>query len=192
MVTLGELKDGSEMNLHEVDIRRHSAICSPKLAVIATCIGIEGIANAITLGWHIPLSSIPPLFGIAIAPARYSHDLIEETGEFVINVMGEEYAEATAICGTVSGRSGDKFARADLTTSPSLTVRPPRITEALGVIECRVIDSLVTGDHTFFVGEVLWAGTRVADVVRERDQYARTTLLYFNHDQYGHGTFLEE
>ncbi len=179
------------MDLQEMDIRRHSTITSPKLAVIATCCDADGRPDAITLGWHTPLSSIPPLYGIAIAPARYSHELIEATGEFVINVMGRDRASAVEICGTVSGRLLDKFALAGLTTVPSQHVRPPRIEGALGIIECRVVDSLVTGDHTLFVGEVLRAGMSADPSAREGDIYALRTLLYFNHDRYGHGVYLE-
>ena len=180
------------MNLHEVDVRRHSAITSPKLAVIATCCDLEGNPNAITLGWHMPLSSIPPLYGIAIAPARHSHDLIEKTGEFVINVMGKEHAAAAEICGSASGRVTEKLAFAGLRTIPSKEVSPPAIEGALGVLECRVIDSLVTGDHTLFVGEVLRAGVVVENLMRQRADFSTRTLLYFSMDAYGHGVILED
>ena len=38
--------------------------------VLVTCNNHKGKPNIITLAWHTPLSSKPPLYGIAIAPKR--------------------------------------------------------------------------------------------------------------------------
>lgn len=49
----------------------------------------------------------------------------------------------------------DKFKETGLTPIPSLEVRPPRIEECFGHLECRVVQSITCGDHTLFVGEVV-------------------------------------
>ena len=60
-------------------------------------------------------------------------------------------------CGTVSGRDVDKFANTDLVPLPADIVRPPLIQGAVVNMECKVVGTLDTGDHTIFVGEILAA-----------------------------------
>lgn len=125
------------------------------VVVMATCVGKEGRPNIITLGMYMSISSRPPMVCIGVAPGRHSHGLIEETGEFVVNVPSIGLEEQMHYCGVKSGRDVDKFAETGLTPVPSLKVGPPRIEECFGHLECRVVQSHVCGDHTLFVGEVV-------------------------------------
>jgi len=125
--------------------------------VMVTCVDAEGRANIITLGMYMPISFDPCLVCIGVSPKRYSHDLIAETGEFVVNAPSIDLEEETHLCGTASGRNVDKFAETGLTPAPASRVKPPLIKECFGHLECRVVESYVCGDHTLFVGEVLTA-----------------------------------
>jgi flavin reductase (DIM6/NTAB) family NADH-FMN oxidoreductase RutF len=60
-------------------------------------------------------------------------------------------------CGTESGRRIDKFKKTGLTAMASLKVKPPRIKECFGHLECKVVQKHTCGDHTLFVGEVVAA-----------------------------------
>jgi len=75
--------------------------------------------------------------------------------EFVINLPTKELLEQVWAVGTWSGRNVDKFQATGLTPIPADVVKPPRIAECPTHIECRIIDTLDTGDHTIFVGEVV-------------------------------------
>ena len=77
------------------------------VVVMATCVGKEGRPNIITLGMYMSISSNPPQVCIGVAPQRYSHGLIEETGEFVVNVPSIDLEEAMHFCGVKSGRDLD-------------------------------------------------------------------------------------
>ena len=123
--------------------------------VMATCVGSDGRPNIITLGMYMPISVNPPLVCIGVAPPRYSHRLIEKTGEFVVNTPSIDLEEEMHYCGVKSGRDVDKWAETGLTPIPSLKVRPPRIEECFSHLECRVVQSHTCGDHTLFVGEVV-------------------------------------
>jgi len=59
------------------------------------------------------------------------------------------------VVGTLLGRNVNKFQVAGLTPIPSDVVKPPRIAECPTHIECRIVDTLETGDHTIFVGKVV-------------------------------------
>lgn len=113
-----------------------------------------GHSNIITLAWITPLSIAPPMVGIAVAPTRYSHELIAGAGQFVVNVPSPRLLEAVWYCGTVSGRDEDKFAGSGLSAEPARRVDAPAISDCFAHVECRVVDAPVVGDHTLFVGEV--------------------------------------
>jgi flavin reductase (DIM6/NTAB) family NADH-FMN oxidoreductase RutF len=127
----------------------------PCRAVLAVSIGPEGPADIIALGWKMHTSIRPPMVAISVGLTRHSHKLIEETGEFVLSVPGEDMAAAVLFCGTHSGRDTDKFKEAGLTPMPAKVVKPPLIGEALVNLECVVRGKLLTGDHTIFAGEVV-------------------------------------
>ena len=129
----------------------------PTSVVLATCISPDGRPNIITLGMYMPISANPPLITIGVSPRRYSHRLIEETREFVINVPSKNLVRQTILCGSVSGREHDKFREAELTPIPALKVKPPLIKECVSNLECKVVASYVCGDHILFVGEIVAA-----------------------------------
>ena len=129
----------------------------PSIVVMATCVDSEGRPNIITLGMYMPISSNPPLVCIGVSPKRFSHRLIEETGEFVVNIPSIDLKEAMHFCGTKSGRDFDKFRKTGLTPTPASKVKPPLIEECYGHLECKVVQSYVCGDHTLFVGEIVSA-----------------------------------
>ena len=141
----------------ELSLRDFLQASPPSVVVLATCVDASGKPNIITLGMFMPISFDPPLVCIGVSPRRYSHKLIEETGEFVINVPTEDIIEETHFCGTKSGRDYDKFEETGLTTRPASRVKPPLIEECYAHLECRVVQRYTCGDHTLFVGEVVAA-----------------------------------
>jgi flavin reductase (DIM6/NTAB) family NADH-FMN oxidoreductase RutF len=114
-------------------------------------------ANIVTLAWSMPASFDPPLVAISVSPQRYSHRLIEETREFVVNVPTMEIAREALFCGRVSGRKHDKFKEAPLTALPAKRVQAPIIKECVAHLECKLVQKITTGDHTIFIGRVLAA-----------------------------------
>lgn len=130
----------------------------PRHVILVTCINPETKkANIITLAWSTPLSNDPPLMGIAISPKNYSHNLVAESKEFVINIPTEEIFKETLVCGRISGRDFDKFSISGLTPKQSKMVKSPIISECPVHIECKVVNQISTGNHTFFVGKALVA-----------------------------------
>ena len=107
------------------------------------------------LGWHMNTSIHPPMMAVSIAPPRYTHDLIADSGECVLAWPGAELAEATMVAGTQSGRVIDKFVECGLTGKPSNHVAAPLIEECIANLECKVRGMLTTGDHTVFALEVV-------------------------------------
>ncbi|MEM3692840.1 MAG: flavin reductase family protein, partial [Candidatus Bathyarchaeia archaeon] len=136
---------------------RIGALVGPKPTVLVTCRSPQGRANIITVAAVTVASHDPPMFVISIKENRFSHNLIKETGEFVINVPSTKLIEATKLCGTLSGMYADKFREARLTMEPGRVVSAPMIKECPINIECKVVASMKPGTHTLFVGQVVAA-----------------------------------
>ena len=125
----------------------------PVPAVMVSC-GVER-PNIITLAWAGTLCSDPPSVGIGVRSERYSHHLIAEVGEFVVNLPSAGQVDVVDYCGHVSGRDVDKWAACGLTPTPASKVRVPLIAECPVALECRVTQQIALGSHDLFVGEVL-------------------------------------
>jgi len=134
----------------------------PSRVVLVTSIDKSGKPNIITLAWTSIMSMSPFMVGISVGPKRYSHRLISESKEFVINLPAFDLQKACIVCGTKSGRNVDKFREASLTPIKSEKISVPRIKECYAWLECKVVNSVETGDHTLFVGEVVASGEREA------------------------------
>lgn len=139
----------------DVPLRHATRLMYPRLTILLTSIDEEGNANIITLAWSMPASFKPPLAAVSIAPERYSHGLVMNSREFVVNIPTMEIAKETLFCGRNSGRDVDKFKATGLTPIPAKKVRPPLIRECMAHLECRVVDYVKAGDHTIFIGEVV-------------------------------------
>ena len=126
----------------------------PIPAVMVTC-GTMKKSNIITVAWTGILNTNPAMCYISVRPERYSHDIIKENGEFVINLTTEKLARATDWCGVISGRNRDKFKEMKLTKQKAENIKCPLIEESPISIECKVKEIIPLGSHDMFVAEVL-------------------------------------
>ena len=126
----------------------------PVTTVLVSCVGSARKPNIITIAGCGIASSTPPLIGVAIGVGQYSLQLIEETGDFVVNIPPCHMAEVTDWCGNVSGRRVDKFAEGPLTPGQSVKVRSPYIAECPVNFECTVWKTVECGNHDFVLGEI--------------------------------------
>lgn len=127
----------------------------PLPAVMVSTADREGRTNIITVAWAGTICTNPPMVSISVRPSRYSHHMIVETGEFVINLTTAELARATDYCGVRSGREVDKWKEAKLTPMRSDLVKAPCIAESPVNIECRVVRTEQLGSHDMFIAEVI-------------------------------------
>ena len=141
----------------QVPLSSSYRLLHPRLVVLVSCVDKAGKTNVITLAWSMPVSINPPIVAISIAPKRYSHQLIEKTREFVVNVPTMDIVRETLFCGRRSGKTYDKFKETRLTPLPAKMVQPPIIKECVAHLECKLHQQITVGDHTLFIGRVLTA-----------------------------------
>ena len=135
---------------------RPGTVLSPVPAVLVSCGGTQGWKpNLITIAWTGTVCSEPPMLSISVRPERYSHEIIKNTGEFVVNVPSLREARALDWCGVVSGRDADKFAVSGLTPATAIKLQSPIVRECPINIECRIRQSIPLGSHTLFLAEVV-------------------------------------
>ena len=126
----------------------------PKAAVIVTA-SARGRDNAMTAAWHSSISLKPPLYGIAIAPQRFTYQLIRESQEFGVNFIPLEKASLAASIGGTSGQQMDKFVRLNIKKEKPLKTTTPILEDAYAAYECKLVDSKPYGDHIWIVGEIV-------------------------------------
>ena len=98
---------------------------------------LAGKPNIITVAWAGTVCTNPPMLSISVRPERYSYHMIEESGEFVVNLTTEQLVRATDFCGVRSGKDIDKFKEMHLTPLPSKEISAPGIAESPVNIECK-------------------------------------------------------
>jgi len=115
----------------------------------------ENRSNIITLAWAGTVCSDPVMLSVSIRPERYSHDIIEKSGEFVVNLVTENLTRACDWCGVRSGKDYDKFKEMKLTEYVSDFIKTPAIAESPVNIYCKVKEILRLGSHDMFLAEVV-------------------------------------
>ncbi len=131
------------------------ALSGPFPYTLVTSLDKNGRPNAMGVAWATRTSIEPFLVLISIDHRRYSHEGIQMHKEFVLNYPSEDQADSAWICGTRSGRDGDKIKLAGIKLMDSKAVKVPTIEGATVAFECKVVDQFETGDHTVFVGKVV-------------------------------------
>ena len=127
----------------------------PLPVVMVSCNRKGEKPNIVTVAWTGTICSDPAMVSISVRPERYSHDIIEETGEFVINLVTKDLTYATDYCGVRSGRDVDKFKEMNLTPLPSKMIDAVGIEESPVNIECKVVEVKKLGSHDMFIAEVV-------------------------------------
>jgi flavin reductase (DIM6/NTAB) family NADH-FMN oxidoreductase RutF len=114
-------------------------------------------SNVMTLTSCMPIRTFPPIIGISVTRSSLTHRIIQETGEFVLNVPHVGILDVVHACGTHTGHDVDKFRSFELVVQASQTVKPFSLLDCVATLECEVQDIQRFGDNTLFVGEVLYA-----------------------------------
>ncbi len=157
----------------------------PVPAVMVSCKRPGEKTNIITVAWAGTICSDPAMVSISVRPDRYSHDIIEESGEFVINLVNEKLTRACDWCGVRSGKDFDKFKEMKLTEFKSDFLDTPSIDESPVNIYCKVKKIEKLGSHDMFIAEV----TGVTVDEKYMDEKGRFDLRAAGLIAYSHGEY---
>lgn len=149
------------MAFETVPLAKWNRLINHGPALLVSCQGPDGRANALAVAWAMPVGRKPPFAALAVSPRHFSYPLIVGSGEFVINVPPAEMLEQLWACGKHTGREVDKFEKFGLGRMPSVEVGAPRVGGCLAYVECRMQSEVpLPGGAAILVGEVVRAECR--------------------------------
>ena len=121
------------------DYAGHICKAMRKGILLTTKVGEQ--VNTMTIGWgKIGIEWNRPIFIAYVRETRYTKQMLEDSGEFTVNVpYGEVDNKILSYCGTKSGRDTDKISDMGLTLVASDIVNVPGIQELPLTLECKVI-----------------------------------------------------
>lgn len=160
------------------------ALTAPLPPVLVT-VGEKEKYNVLTVAWTGILATIPPRTYVSIRPQRYSHKLLTENGEFVINLPTAKMAREVDYIGIYTGAKVDKFKECGITATPSESVAPPTVGECPVALECRVCEVMHMGTHDAFIADIV--GITVDESIIDASgkiRFDRADLLAYMHGEY--------
>ena len=99
------------------------------------------------------LSLDPPTMLVCLARTSNTHPRLIRSGVFAINILGDS-AESREVCRAFASKKEDKFSNIDYRLG---RIGVPILTQAIGWLECQLVDAYDSGDHTIFIGKVVAA-----------------------------------
>ena len=131
-----------------------STLLGPVPPTMVSCGPVEN-PNVLTVAWTGIVNSNPPMTYVSIRPTRHSHKMIQESGEFVINLTPGKLCRAADYVGVKSGKDINKFEAMKLTAAPCKHVKAPHIAECPVSLECKVKSVTSLGSHDMFLAEIV-------------------------------------
>ncbi|MBF1041735.1 MAG: flavin reductase family protein, partial [Lachnospiraceae bacterium] len=110
----------------------------PVPPVLVTCQNKKGESNMLTVAWAGTVCSTPAMLSISVRKERYSHAMLMETGEFVVNLPTEDLVRETDEAGVRSGRDINKWEKLHLHQEEGKMLSIPMISECPINMECKV------------------------------------------------------
>ena len=123
------------------------------------------------------ISEEPPLLVVSVDKHSMTHDFIEDTGEFTLNIASSEQVGLAKKLGALHGKNVDKFKSLGLGTQPGSKVKAPAIKGALATIGCKVITSFPVNRYTVYVAEAIdyTISEKASPVAWYQDRYYKLT-----------------
>lgn len=124
----------------------------------------RGRTNLMAAAWVMPLDFEPPRIAAVISRDSFTRELVEESGELVVNVPTVALARLTYLAGKSNGREIDKPRDLGATFAPAERVRAPLVEGCVAWLECRTRDERAVREaHDLVIADVVaaWADDRV-------------------------------
>lgn len=148
------------------DYRDSRDIHYPEPVSIVVVKDVNGKYNPMSAAWTMFTSIEPRMMAISIGFERYTYELMRNQKEFVISYPSIRMEEEVRFFGSESGRDRDKLKVLGTPTQPAKMIDGLLLAEASLNFECILKDSLVTGDHMIFSGEVVATHVHTENIPR--------------------------
>lgn len=145
-----------------------SQLVVPRPIAMVSTRSPDGIPNIAPMSYYLPITGDPMLIGITMGlredgSLKHTYENAMASGDFVVNVTTEVFADQIETVATESPAAVDEFELVGWTAVPATKVSAPAIGEALARLECeirRVVDlgtpGLPFGEVHLVIAEVVW------------------------------------
>jgi flavin reductase (DIM6/NTAB) family NADH-FMN oxidoreductase RutF len=127
---------------------------------IVTTTDADGNPKGMTASSFTSVSLNPPLILVCLAQKLYTHQLMQDSSFFAVNIIGTRNLEWAQLFAGMMPEIEDRFAHTGYTTGQT---GAPILSNVIGWVECKTYATQTAGDHTIFVGEVIAAGNKQDD-----------------------------
>ena len=124
--------------------------CATVLVSVAS-----GARRDATTATAVFVAEKPPLLSVSLADHILTRELVEESGQFVVNIASSEQTDLAGRLGSTHGGEVDKFTAFDVPTEPAEVVASPRIAGSYANLECTVTASHPAGRYTVYLCDVV-------------------------------------
>ncbi len=163
-----------------------TTLLGPVPPVLVTC-GTMSEPNALTIAWTGIINSHPPKTYISVRKERYSHEIISQTKEFVINLPSAPIIRAIDYCGVRSGRDENKLEATNLGTQKVKGYKCPMIEQSPVSLACKVTEIIELGTHDMFLADI----TDVYVAEEYMDEKGKLNLAKAKLCAYVHGEYFQ-
>ncbi len=157
---------------------------APVPPALVTCSDGER-KNVFTVAWTGIVNTIPPKTYISVRPSRFSHDIIQKSGVFAINLTTADLVKAADFCGVHTGAKVNKFERCCLSVEEATAIDCPILSDSPITLECRVTEVIPLGSHDMFLADIVAADVNEELIDKNGKLHLeRAGLAAFAHGEY--------
>ena len=126
-------------------------IIVPRPIAWVTTISTEGVINVAPFSFYNGITTKPPLVMVSVGKRKNGRPKdtaknVRETGEFVINLVTEEFLKPMVESGKDFEPEESEIEILNLEVEPSEIVKPPRIKGVKAALECKLYKLIEIGD----------------------------------------------
>jgi flavin reductase (DIM6/NTAB) family NADH-FMN oxidoreductase RutF len=135
-----------------------SCIVPRPIAFVST-LSKEGVTNLAPFSFFNGVTGTPPIVMVSVGARKDgkkdTHWNIEETGEFVVNVVVPELMDAVISSAKDLPHNVSEIDEAGLKTVPSTVVKPPRLADSPIAFECKLYKIIPIERSALILGRVV-------------------------------------
>lgn len=159
------------------------SLITPRPIAFISTLSDKGIPNAAPFSFFNLMGNDPPIVAIGIGKdetrknnLKDSGYNIQQTKEFVINIVNERILEQMNLAAIDFPPEVDESEIAGLTKLPSIKVKPPRIAESPANLECRLASTVEIGNTRIVLGEIIYLHIK-KEFLDQENQTVHTDLI---------------
>jgi flavin reductase (DIM6/NTAB) family NADH-FMN oxidoreductase RutF len=140
-----------------------SGVVVPRPIAFVSTRDVSGVTNVAPFSFFLPITPSPPYVAFSCGTredgAKDTLRNVQDTGEFVVNIVNSEIARRMAMSAVDLPPDVSEFEATGLTAVPGDVVSAPRVLESPASLECQSRQIIPIGDErygaTLIIGEVV-------------------------------------